>query len=113
MRPDRSIEFGYTRAILLDANDQFAAYLRKGQFELQLLPVGGDHESRAALLTRLPEGVRREVAAAYDKLRRALFDDGPLPTSLLEGAGSGGIIYDYPQLLRLLRQVRVQLIGHL
>ena len=103
MRPDRSIEFGYTRAILLDANEQFAAYLHEGQFELQLLPVGGDHESRAALLTRLPEGVRREVAAAYDKLRRALFDDGPLP---LEGAGSGGIIFDYPQLLRLLRQVR-------
>ena len=36
-------------------------YLQEGRLELQLLPVGGDHDSRAALLTRLPETVRRQV----------------------------------------------------
>eukprot|EP01047_Picozoa_sp_COSAG01_P002969 COSAG01_NODE_84_length_27672_cov_60.966344_13_plen_1169_part_00 len=93
--PDRCLEFAHSRHIELDADAQFAAYVKHGTIQLQLLPVGadGDCATRTALL-RLAEGMRREVAAAYGRLRQALFEDAP----------ASGSVFNYEQLLRLLRQ---------
>jgi hypothetical protein len=85
---------------MVDADADFARYLQEGTIELELLPVGGDGASRAALL-RLDEGLRREVIANFERIRYTLYDE-PMASESQEDPGRR--VFSYPQVLQLLRR---------
>ena len=84
----------------MDADVEFATYLQEGAIEVELLPVGGDGASRAALL-KLDEGLRREVTANFERIRRALYDE---PTESGADEDPGRRVLSYPQVLQLFRR---------
>ena len=100
LQPDRTLQIGYSRSIMVDADADFAHYLQEGAIELELLPVGGDGASRAALL-QLDEALRREVTSNLERIRRGLYEE---PAEGGAEDDPGRRVFSYPQVLLLLRR---------